>query len=75
MLVFAGWFVGPMASVMFFDLVFWDDTLSPDEVVGQTLDGTRYVSHGDEGYEKRQVYELSDPELVFEPPVELTSAS
>ena len=28
---FAEWVVGPLASVMFFDLAFWDNTLPPGE--------------------------------------------
>ena len=36
---FAKWFVGPLGSVMFYDLVFWDNELAQGEGLGEVIDG------------------------------------
>ena len=35
---FGKWFVGPLASVLFFDLMFWDNTIEKKNAVGMILD-------------------------------------
>ncbi len=60
--VFGACAVAPLAYVYFYDVVFWDNEFSPDEMVGQTLpDGRRIVAHDEEkGFEveasEEQVY-------------------
>ncbi len=54
---FAKWVVGPMGSVMFFDLVFWDNELAAGEGIGTVIDGRcpgdpqrEAIDHSDQGY-------------------------
>jgi AGCS family alanine or glycine:cation symporter len=73
---FGKWLVGPMAKVMFFDVVFWDNTL-PAGVVPEGPDGGPFLFEGAEitGVEgddyvvmARQSAALSDAELVLSEP-------
>ncbi len=48
---FAEWFVGPMASVMFWDIAFWDNTLKKGDHVGEIVGDERVVDWSeDQGY-------------------------
>ncbi|HHO51917.1 MAG TPA: hypothetical protein ENK18_13815, partial [Deltaproteobacteria bacterium] len=69
---FATYLVNPMSSVIFFDLAFWDNTISPQDAVGMEIDGERIVGHNDAGLQKRRILELDDPDLVLTEPLELT---
>ena len=72
---FADWFVAPLGSVLFFDLMFWDNTLSPDEAIGMDIDGERITDHTEEGYAYRAVVELDDPLPVLTSPLDLRLGS
>jgi AGCS family alanine or glycine:cation symporter len=45
--LFGKYFVGPLGSILFFDLVFWDDELSGEDLVGKKLEDGRVVSRVD----------------------------
>lgn len=50
---FGQWIVGPMATVMFWDIVFWDDTLGPG-AFPENADGSPYMVDGAELVSKRE---------------------
>lgn len=58
---FGAWVVEPLAAVLFFDVVFWDDTLSPEEAVGRVIDGEVVSGTADGAVVFRQVVEIDDP--------------
>jgi AGCS family alanine or glycine:cation symporter len=51
---FGKWFVGPLASVLFYDLYFWDNTLDGEEAIGTKLDENTTIV----GYDELQGYKL-----------------
>ena len=61
---FGQYFVGPLASVMFFDIYPFDDTLPMGEGVGSVIDGQKVVAHQDGSYVLSTVYELDEGEVV-----------
>ena len=63
---FGQYFVGPLASVMFFDIYPFDDTLPMGEGVGSVIDGQKVVEHQDGNYVLSTVYELDESEVVPE---------
>ena len=72
--LFGAYVVGPMATTMFFDLVFWDDTLPLGEGVGSMVGAEEVVSFSEaDGYafQARADAPLGKVELVLtEPRVE-----
>ncbi len=58
---FAQYVVGTLASAMFFDLTFWDNTLAADKAVN-TVQGAHYVTGHDptRGYTLRERFEATD---------------
>ncbi len=76
---FGDWVVNPLSAVLFFDLWFWDNTLSVDEAIG-TLQGDdgdeRVMSYDeDDGYVFRKLIELDSPTPVLDTPVDVTIGS
>jgi len=66
--LFAQWVVGPLATVMFYDLVFWDDELSVEEATGMVVDGKKLVRHDGEAWWVREQLTVADAWRVFEAP-------
>ena len=66
--LFAGWFVGPLASVMFFDLVFWDGELAPEQATGMVVDGQKLVRHDGSAWFVRHELEVDRAWRVFTEP-------
>ena len=73
---FGKWVVGPLASVMFYDLMFWDNTLALGDGIGRTLDidGVPHVvtEYGDAGYVLTPIFTAEANTLValLEAPIE-----
>ena len=71
---FASWVVGPMAKVMFYDLVFWDNELPAGEGINKVVDGRcagdpqrEAVSYDeDKGYTFRDVNSADSDEVVLQ---------
>ena len=61
---FGQYFVGPLASVMFFDIYPFDDTLALGEGVGTVVDGQKVIAFQDDAYQLSTVYELDESEVV-----------
>ena len=57
---FATWFVGPMAKVMFYDLLFWDNDLPQGEGIGEVIDGAC------KGDPQRKALSFADGKYTFE---------
>ncbi|MBX2797995.1 MAG: alanine:cation symporter family protein [Myxococcales bacterium] len=70
--LFADWVVGPLGALMFFDLVFWDNSLSGESAVGQVVDGEQITAVTDAGLERRALHEITSPEPLFEQPQTMT---
>ena len=66
--LFASWVVGPMATVMFFDLVFWDGELSVEQATGQVIDGKKLVRHDGTAWIVREQREVPTAWRDFDPP-------
>jgi alanine or glycine:cation symporter, AGCS family len=48
--------VGPLAGVLFYDLMSWDNTLSMGEGIGEVIDGKYIISFNDGAYQVAQQY-------------------
>jgi AGCS family alanine or glycine:cation symporter len=68
---FGAYFVDPMASVLFYDIVFWDNDLPPEAADGQVVGDRRYVSHDGATltYHQRSTENLADLTPIFDLPV------
>lgn len=65
---FGDWIVDPLAAVLFFDVVFWDNHLAPEAALGREVDGEVITDHTTEGYVYRRRYVLKDPVPAIEQP-------
>ncbi len=69
---FGSYFVGPLATVMFFDLVFWDDELPPQEAQGMVHEGMLLVRADDGTWVVRDHQKTDRVVRVIEPPEPVT---
>lgn len=73
--LFGTWVVGPLAKVLFWDAVFWDNTLAPGEGVGTRVpgaDGTEEEVTGwtaEEGYVYRRRIDIDRPVVALTEPL------
>jgi AGCS family alanine or glycine:cation symporter len=73
---FAQWVVGPLATVMFFDLVFWDDVLPADQAQGTVHDGKLLVRPEGAGWWVREQSTSADPVVkVLDEPLDVKLGS
>ncbi|MEZ4319114.1 MAG: alanine/glycine:cation symporter family protein [Myxococcota bacterium] len=71
---FGAYVVGPLATVMFFDIVMWDDTLPAGEGIGKVEAGKGHVLQitgyeGGKGYARQQGFVVPAVEPVLAAPV------
>lgn len=60
---FGEYFVGPLASVMFWDVMFWDNHLSTGEGIGRVI-GDKYIIDYDQAYQFVEQFQVP-PENVM----------
>ena len=61
---FGQYFVGPLASVLFWDVMFWDNTLEIGDGVGQIVDG-KYVADWTDSYTLLPQFTASQDDLTI----------
>ena len=61
---FGEYFVGPLASVLFWDVMFWDNTLADGEGVGTIVDG-QYVLSYDKSYQLQEQFSAPKESLTI----------
>lgn len=70
-----GWFgdyvVGPLATVLFFDVAFWDNTLPLGNGVGTVVGEEEITGYGPAGYVYQRRLVVTDPVPVLERPREI----
>ena len=73
---FGTYIVGSLAMVMFYDVVFWDNTLPLGDGIGTLVESDgiteEVTGHTDAGYTYQKRYTVADPVLVLTQPVTKT---
>ncbi|MFZ9889967.1 MAG: alanine:cation symporter family protein, partial [Myxococcota bacterium] len=71
---FGKWFVGPLASVMFFDVWFWDNDLKPDDAIGVRMQDEEVTSYDPaRGFSLEKVVraEVGELQVILDTPATL----
>ncbi|NOY25919.1 MAG: hypothetical protein GXP62_08620, partial [Oligoflexia bacterium] len=70
---FGDYLVKPMFKILFWDLTFWDNHISPGEGVGTMVGDKRVVAYDAQGYQLRaeQTLPVQDARRVLDGPVSL----
>ena len=62
--VFGAWVVGPLATVMFWDVAFWDNTLTGDAAIGASVGNETVLSYDAKGYGLARSWQVPTAEAV-----------
>ncbi len=67
---FGQYVVGNLAWVMFYDLVFWDNTLALGDGVGTIVGDEEVTGHSAEGYTYQRQFTVAEPVISLDAPID-----